>query len=56
MKCFLILDFAAGNPKTVFKVVDRTFYSDFDFICSILFFSSAYSAGIWIIKTRVSHL
>lgn len=42
MKCFLILEFVAGNPKTVFKVVDRTFYCDFDFIYSIPFFSSAY--------------
>ena len=32
MKCFLILGFAAGNPKAVFKVVDGTFYGGSDII------------------------
>ena len=46
MKCFLILGFAAGNPKAVFEVVDGTFYSSSDLICIIPFVSPAHSAGI----------
>lgn len=46
MKCFLILCIAAGNPKVVFEVVDKTFYSDPDLICIIPFLSPPYRAGI----------
>lgn len=46
MKCFLILGFAAGNPKAVFKVVDGTFYSGPDLIYIIPFVSPTYSARI----------
>ena len=46
MKCFLILGFAARNPKAVFEVVEGTFYSGSDFICIIPFVSPTHSAGI----------
>ena len=46
MKCFLILGFAASNPKAVFEVVDGTFYGGSDLIGIVPFLSPGYSIGI----------
>ena len=37
MECLLILSFTSGNTKTIFKVIDRFFNVDSDFVGFIPF-------------------
>lgn len=46
MECFLILSFAFGNTKAVFKVIDGAFYGCPDFISIVPFVCTTQSAGI----------
>ena len=46
VKCFPVLGPASGKPKTVFKMIDRTFYSRPDLVSTVPFISAAQRAGI----------
>ena len=46
MECFLVLSFASGNTKAVFKVIDGAFHSCPDFISIVPFGCATQGAGI----------
>ena len=46
MECFLILSFTSGSTKTIFKVIDRFFNVDSDFVGFIPFSRTAFDARI----------